>query len=47
MLNISKAQAFAITIENKGSSKSTPNLPGMVVAGEVKNLVLLFIMFSL
>jgi anti-sigma-K factor RskA len=36
MLNISKAQAFAITIENKGSSKSTPNLPGMVVAGEVK-----------
>jgi len=37
MLNISKTpQVFAITIENKGSIKATPNLPGMVVAGEVK-----------
>lgn len=37
MLNVSKTpQVFAITVEEKGNVKATPNLPGMVVAGEVK-----------
>jgi anti-sigma-K factor RskA len=37
MLNVSKTpQLFAITIEDKGAIKATPNMPGMVVAGEVK-----------
>ncbi|CAN5551089.1 hypothetical protein BH10BAC2_BH10BAC2_40540 [soil metagenome] len=37
MLNVSKMPSvFAITIENKGAIKATPNMPGMVVAGEVK-----------
>lgn len=37
MSSISKTPAvFAITIEEKGTLKATPNLPGMVVAGEVK-----------
>ena len=37
MLNVSKTpQVFAITVEDKGNIKATPNLPGMVVAGEVK-----------
>lgn len=37
MSSISKAPAvFAITIEEKGAIKATPNMPGMVVAGPVK-----------
>lgn len=37
MLNVSKTPSvFAITVENKGALKATPNMPGMVVAGEVK-----------
>lgn len=37
MSSISKTPSvFAITIEDKGAIKATPNMPGMVVAGAVK-----------